>query len=199
MISVIAHAAREAQTSGLTAAAIATLVAAGVSALITVLGLWVAGRRQARERRRDLYADAFAATMTYREFPYVIRRRQVAVAGHEEIPGAERTRISEALRHVQKDLSHYTAWMDTEPANDAADAYRKLVAETRKVAGGYMHSAWNAPGLSEDKGMNVQPVDYSSLKPLEEEYLAAVRRALGWTYRLRRVGYGITRRLRRMK
>jgi hypothetical protein len=184
-----------AQTSGWTAAAIATLVAAGVSALITVIGLWVAGRRQARERRRDLYAKALAACMSYREFPYVIRRRQVALPGHEEIPGTERTRISESLRLVQEELSHYTVWLDIEHADDVADAYRALVRQTRIVAGGYMRAAWNAHGLSHDVGMNQSdPLDYKELKPFEEEYLAAVRRALSWTYPARRIGRWIKKR-----
>jgi hypothetical protein len=187
-VIVAAH-MQSAQTSDWTAAAIATLVAAGVSALITVIGLWVAGRRQARERRRDLYAKALSACMSYREFPYVVRRRQVALSGHEEIPGAERTRISESMREVQEELSHYTVWLDIEQANDVADAYRALVAQTRIVAGGYIRSAWDGPGLNNDAGVNqTQPLDYRGLKPYEDEYLAAVRRALSWTYRPRRFG-----------
>jgi hypothetical protein len=186
-----------AQTSGWTAAAIATLVAAGVSALITVIGLWVAGRRHARERRRDLYAKALAACMSYREFPYVVRRRQVALPGHEEIPGMERTRISESLRAVQEELSHYTVWLDIEQADDVADAYRALVAQTRIVAGGYIRSAWEGPPLNSDTGMNQsQPLDYTGLKSYEDEYLAAVQRALSWTYRPRRIGRWIKKRIR---
>jgi hypothetical protein len=38
-----------------------------------------------RDRRRDMYADAFAACMEYREFPYVIYRR------NGEKPAEERT------------------------------------------------------------------------------------------------------------
>ncbi len=190
-----AQTAHAAQTSGWTAAAVATLVAAGVSALITVIGLWIAGQRQARERRRELYAKALAACMSYREFPYVVRRRQVALNGHEEIPGGERTRISESLRIVQEELSHYMVWLDIEHAEDVADAYRALVAQTRVVAGGYIHSAWDVSGLNNDAGMNQsQPLDYSTLKPYENEYLAAVRRALSWTYHTRRVGRRIKKR-----
>ncbi len=185
-----------AQPSGWTVAAVATLVAAGVSALITVIGLWIAGRRQARERRRDLYAKALSACMSYREFPYVVRRRQVALLGHEEIPGAERTRISESLRVVREELSHYTVWLDIEQADDVADAYRSLVAQTRVVAGGYIRSAWEGPALNNDAGMNQsQPLDYSGLKPYEDEYLAAVQQALSWTYRPRRIGRSIKKRV----
>ena len=76
-------------------------ISAGVSAAIGLVTLWVAGIRAERARRRELYADALAGTMAYREFPYAIRRRRA----EDPDRSGERVRISEAVREVQHDLS----------------------------------------------------------------------------------------------
>ncbi|MGH2965131.1 MAG: hypothetical protein ACRDMH_07095 [Solirubrobacterales bacterium] len=167
-----------AQQSGWTTAAIATIVAAAVSAIIALLTLWVNGVRKERSRRQQLYADALAAVAAYREFPYVIRRRRAPAPGHEEIAGEERVRISEALRQVQRDITSFSAWMKAEPTTDVSVKYDELVSETRRVAGGYMHEAWKADPLDNDAGMNIPGVDYSSLAQYETAYLDAVRGAL---------------------
>lgn len=166
-----------AQQSGWTTAAIATVVAMAVSGIIAFLTFWAAGVRQERSRRQQLYADALAALVAYREFAYVIRRRRGPIPGHEEIAGEERVRISEALREVQKDVAFHSAWIKAEPASVAA-RYADLVEQTRRLAGGYMHDAWNADPLNDDAGMNIPDIDYMPLAAYETAYLDAVRRAL---------------------
>ena len=104
-----------------------TVVVAAVSGAIALISLWVNGIRQERARRQRLYADALAALVAYREFAYVIRRRRAPMPGHEEIAGAERVRISEALREVQRDVEDHRAWTTTEPATNVATAYEALV------------------------------------------------------------------------
>jgi hypothetical protein len=167
-------------SSGWTAAAIATIVAAVVSAIVSLGTSWAAGVRKEQERRRSLYADAFAALVVYREFAYVIRRRRAPIPGREEIAGEERVRISEALRIAQKELAYFTAWIRSEAGGHLADCYEALVAETRRVAGGYMREAWNAAPLAEDSGMNISDIDFRPLSKLEEAYLDAVQTALSF-------------------
>jgi hypothetical protein len=153
-------------------------VVAAVSGAIALISLWVNGIRQERARRQRLYADALAALVAYREFAYVIRRRRAPVPGHEEIAGEERVRISEALREVQRDVEYHRAWIKTEPATAVATTYDALAKETRRVAGGYMHDAWQADPLDNDAGMNIPDIDYSPLAEYDTAYLNAVSRAL---------------------
>lgn len=155
-----------------------TVVVAAVSGAIALISLWVNGIRHERARRQRLYADALAALVAYREFAYVIRRRRAPVPGHDEIAGEERVRISEALREVQRDVEYHRAWTKTEPATTVATTYDALVKETRRVAGGYMHDAWEAEPLDNDAGMNIGDIDYSPLEEHETAYLDAVTRAL---------------------
>jgi hypothetical protein len=155
-------------------AAAATLIAAAVSALISLITLWIGGLRQVRERRRKAYAEALAACVAYREFPYAIRRRRA------DAPSEERVRLSETLREVQRELAFNAAWLELEGSAETARAFRELVAETRKVAGGYMHKAWNAPPARADAEMNIARIDYGTIPPLERAYLDEVRQDLAW-------------------
>lgn len=166
--------------SGWTTAAIATIVAALVSAAISLCTFWASGVRKEQGRRRALYADAFAALVAYREFAYVIRRRRAPIPGHEEIAGDERVRISEALRAVQKELAYFNAWVKSESDADVPDRYEALVAQTRRIAGGHMRTAWNAEPLGDDTGMNIADIDFASLAEYEAAYLDAVQRSLGF-------------------
>jgi hypothetical protein len=152
-------------------------IAAGVSAAIGLLTLWVAGLRAERARRRELYAEALAATMAYREFAYAIRRRRAEA----EERSAERVRISEALRDVQRDLSQYQALMRIERATKVATAYQTLVGKTREIAGGYMKDAWQEEPVQTDADMNMRiPLDYSVLDRYVESYLDAIKGDLPW-------------------
>jgi hypothetical protein len=152
-------------------------ISAGTAAVIGLLTLWVAGVRAERARRRELYGAALAATMTYREFPYAIRRRRT----EDEHRSAERVRIYEALREVQRDLSQYQAIMRVERAIEVATAYQTLVGKTREIAGGYMKDAWQAEPVQADADMNMGvPLDYSALDGYVRAYLDAVKDDLPW-------------------
>jgi hypothetical protein len=151
--------------------------AAGAAGLVALLTLWVAGLRAQRERRRELYAQAFSAVVAYREFPYVIRRRN----HHEEERATERVRVSESVREVQRDLAFYMAVLGNEPSRQAAKAYSTVVAETRRVAGGYMQDEWQREPITTDSEMNMgNAFDYSGIRSDDDAYLAAARKAVAW-------------------
>jgi hypothetical protein len=154
--------------------AAATLIAAAVAAVVSLFGLWLNGVRQERARRREIFAQALAAVVAYQEFPYAIRRRR------NDQPGEERVRLSEDLRVVQKELAFHLAWVELEGSAKTAGHYRALVAETRRVAGGYMRDAWNGEPTSEDSEMNITDIDYGTLEEPQAAYLASVRDDLRW-------------------
>ena len=154
--------------------AIVALIVGLASAVGAVLTWWLNGVRAERTRLQKLYAAAFAAVVSYQEFPYVIRRRRAPLPGHEEIGNDERLRISGALSAVQEALNNYRAQIRTE-ASTVSERYDALVTETRRVAGGYMHDAWRDPPLDNDAGMNVAHVDYSALEEPQQQYLDATQ------------------------
>ena len=150
------------------------LLAAIVTATVTAgLAVWAARRKsreEERSRQRTLFAEAYQAYALYKEMPYAIRRRR-----HDDLPG-ERVRLSEALREIQGKLSFCEAWIAAE-SDAVGDAYSRLVAELRKVAGGAMREAWTAPPIESDADMNMPPlvIDLSALGPFELAYRESFR------------------------
>lgn len=154
--------------------AAATLIAAAIAGVITLVGLVVNGVRAERARRRTEFAKAYACILAYQEFAYVVRRRR-------DCPdGEERVRISEELRKVQQELGFYQAWIELEASAPTVDAYLALVSATRRIAGGYMRDAWERPPTTSDAQMNIKDIDYAELKPLEAAFLARVADELSW-------------------
>ncbi|WP_377266741.1 hypothetical protein [Peterkaempfera sp. SMS 1(5)a] len=150
------------------------LSGAFLAALITAtINIWVARRKsheEERNRLRTAFAEAFAAYSAYKELPYAIRRRRA------DKPAEERIRLSEALREIQARLAYHQAWTLLESPTAGA-AYKDLIDQLRAIAGVAMSSAWVAPPLDNDAGMNIPPsvIDLRGLRDHETAYLEAVR------------------------
>lgn len=103
--------------------AVAAAVVAGTVALLSLaVNTITGGIREARSRRRDGFAKAFAACVAYEEFAYVVRRRRASD------PEGERIRISTELRRVQEDIAFYSAWMRAESPR-VWESYNTLVSQ----------------------------------------------------------------------
>jgi hypothetical protein len=165
------------QLADVSLAAVVPLI---VLALTTAGGLvtwWANGVRSERSRLQALYADAYAAVVSYQEFPFMIRRRRAPLPGNEGIANDERIRIANALQAVQEKLSNYTAQIRTE-STEVSTKYDALVHKTRVIAGSYMREAWKAPPLDNDPGMNISDIKYKALEQPQSEYLAAMKNDL---------------------
>lgn len=143
------------------------VVAAGVSGLVTLANFAFGGRRARKDRQRQVFGDAFGAVAAYREYPYIVRRRDM------EAEAAERVRISTGLSDVQQRLTQYRASLRVE-APRVAKPYGVLVVETRKLAGRYISDAWHRAAPKSDDEVSVRDVDLSALDVLDDEYLLAV-------------------------
>ena len=153
------------------------LIVLAVTSIGGVVTWWANGVRSERARLQALYADAYAAVVSYQEFPFMIRRRRAPLPGHEEIPNDERIRIADTLQGVQERLSNYTAQIRTE-STEVSAKYDALVHRTREIAGSYMREAWKAPPLDNDAGMNIGDIHYDELKQPQVEYLDAMKKNL---------------------
>jgi hypothetical protein len=157
--------------------AVIALLGLFVTTLSGVIAWWANGVRVERARLQKLYADAYAAVVSYQEFPFMIRRRRAPLPGQQQIANDERIRIADALQAVQQQLSNYTAQISTESI-DVSTKYEALVEKTRLIAGTYMHKAWEGPPLDNDAGMNISDIDHGQLKQPQDEYLTAIKHDL---------------------
>lgn len=142
------------------------LVAALVASAVSLTTLWWNSRQSRLDRQRKLFAEAYAAVAEYREFPFIIRRR--------DSTGMDRSTIHRDLSRVQVALHRYEAMLRVEAPTVAA-AYARLVAETRRIAGAEISKAWDLPAAADDGDMHVADVDLSPLDSHESAFLAATR------------------------
>lgn len=150
------------------------LVSLATTLLVSGAGWWWTLRQRRRAEQARLYADAYTAVQAYKEFPYVVRRRNA------DDPAGERLRISESLRTIQQDLAFHAAWV-TLHSPAVAQAFDTLVAETRRVAGGLIQHAWTQPAIDADADMNIPDIgpQLAGLTDHEEAFLAAVASEFG--------------------
>lgn len=142
------------------------IVAAIVSGVVGLVTVWLSQRKDRLDRQRQLFAEAYDFSCAYREFPYVVRRKD----GSAE----DRKRISTALNDVQQALNKHVALLRVEEPTVGA-AYQHLVAETRRVAGAAIRDGWDVPAIDCDTAMHVTDVDLGPLEPAELAYLTAVK------------------------
>ncbi|MEJ7786291.1 MAG: hypothetical protein WKF96_15920 [Solirubrobacteraceae bacterium] len=149
---------------------IAALLAAALAFTGVMITLIVNGRRAERERLRELYAGGWAAVQAYKEMAFAVRRRNI------DERAAERVRLSEAMREIQKDLSFHEALIGRERSGKIAAEYRILVAKTREIAGGIVKRSWNEDPIASDKEMHSPAIaaELAALEPFEDGYLSAI-------------------------
>ena len=146
------------------------VIAAVVAGVVSLTATVAAGRRARLDRQRQVFATAFEACASYKEFPFIVRRR------NEGDPG-ERARITTELTAVQRQLSTSLALMQVE-APKVADKYEALVRQVREVAGGEIRRSWELPSIPADASQSIEDVDLSRLVSYEKAYLEQVRKHL---------------------
>lgn len=142
-----------------------TLVAAAIAAIVALVTLSWNSRRDRQDRQRSLFAEAFEACVLYREYPYIVRRRNA--------DNAERTRITSDLSRLQARLDSSVAILRVEAPRLGA-VYATLVAETRRIAGPHISAAWDLPPLAADADVHVDGIDYRELRGVDNAYLDEV-------------------------
>jgi hypothetical protein len=151
----------------------AAIVAAIVAAAVSLTTFALSGRRARLDRQRQVFADAFEAIMDYREYPFIIRRRNPAE------PENERQRLGGELSRVQARMNGYKARLLVEEPK-IGKLYKELVKQTRLQAGAHIKSAWDNDPVAVDKEMHAPKYDFSALDTHDSAYLRAVAEHLRW-------------------
>jgi hypothetical protein len=149
------------------------IVAAIVAAAVSLTTFALAGRRARLDRQRQVFADALGAVMTYREYPFIVFRR------NPDEPAKERQRISVSLSELQARLNGFRGRLRVEDACVGA-RYAELLAATRRVAGPMITDAWNRDPAPADNSIHDPGWDLSELDAYDDAFLRAVADHLGW-------------------
>ena len=144
------------------------LIAALISAAVSVTGYWFNARSKRQDRQRLLFAEAFRSIVEYREFAYKVRRRS---------PDADRGQITNALSAVQAQLNLHIATLEIE-APPVVRHYRFLVNETRRVVGPLITAAWEQPPSTSDAEMSMTSIDLTELGGPDDTFIRNCKRHL---------------------
>jgi hypothetical protein len=144
-----------------------TVVAAAIAAIVSLVTLAWNARRDRQDRQRKIFADAFEACILYREFPFIVRRRNA-----DDLTAA-RARITSDLSRLQARLDSGKAILRVEAPRVGA-SYAELVRETRRVAGPHISQAWDEPPLAADADVHTEGIDFADLKRFDDAYLGEV-------------------------
>jgi hypothetical protein len=150
-----------------------TIVVSILALAVSLATVFLSGRRGRVDRQRQVFADAFEAVMEYREYPFIVRRRNPDEAAEE------RRRISGDLSRVQAKLNSFKARLLVEDPH-IGRCYSDLVKQTRYVAGAMIKAAWDNPPVAEDQEMHAPAYDFSALDEYDNRYLRAVAQHLSW-------------------
>ena len=151
------------------------VIAVLVSAAVSLTTLALTGRRDRLDRQRQVFADAFEAIAQYREYPFIVRRR------NRDEPAKERQRISGELSQLQAKINAFEARLLVEDPCIGRH-YAELVKQTRHTFGKAIKDAWNTEPVDADHDMHAPPYDFSAVAPYTAAYLNAVADHLSWVY-----------------
>jgi hypothetical protein len=147
--------------SQVAAAIIAGLVALFIAAF-SGLAVYVTAKR---DRRRNLYSEAYKAALGWREVLYRVRRRAA---------GEEATRaLVERFHGLQETIDYYQGWIATE-SPWLARSYCRLVGDVKSATDKLIAEAWKAPPRDPTSGT---PEDdkHPELSEATERFLFDVR------------------------
>jgi hypothetical protein len=149
------------------------IAAASITAAAGIAGQAGVRLRESRDRRRDEYGRAFAAAMTWLEFPYRIARR---VSDDDEVLGA----LVEAMHESQEEIYYHQGWLRTASPEIAA-RYQELVTRIKSGAEPHFAAAWGLTGNPSALLAGRFTVDTDAAVA---SFVAAVRRDLSYRQQL---------------
>jgi hypothetical protein len=175
LILVATPAAKTATWSSSSAWVAPTIVIAIVSLAVSLGTFFLAGRRSRTDRQRQVFADAMDAVMTYREYPFIVfRRNSVDLDG-------ERQRISADLSELQAKLNGLKGRLEVEDRY-VGGKFAEMLGATRKYVGPKITEAWNMEPAPADNSVHNPGWYFPELDAYDEAYLQAVADHLGWLW-----------------
>lgn len=128
----------------------ATVVAAGIAlvsaAIVALLSAFTARAFVSRDRRRQMYGEAFRSALEWREILYRVRRRDNTKEHDRD--------IIDRFHELQERLDFYEGWIGSE-SEYLRRSFKKLVKAAKDATQSDIQAAWSKRG----KSGNAAPAD----------------------------------------
>lgn len=119
----------------------ATIIAAGIAllsaVLVAVLSAFIARVFVGRDRRRQMYGEAFRVALEWREMVYRVRRRDNSKE-HDRV-------LIDRFHDLQERLDYYEGWIGSE-SRYMRRSFERLVQSVKIATKDDLQAAWNARG-----------------------------------------------------
>lgn len=144
-------------------AAVTAIFAAAVALYLSAVGR----NREDRNRRRDVYSQAYRTALEWCEGVYRVRRRAV--------DGSEDRSLVQHFHDLQERIAYYQGWLCIEAA-DLGRSYQAFLDKVMAECQPLLRDAWSRPGREPTEPTPEEPAP--DLDAAKETYLREVRRHL---------------------
>jgi hypothetical protein len=123
------------------------VIAAGIAALVAVIGYLVNQAQARRDRKAREFADSLSAVCEYAQLPYSIVLQRLAIPvttdSDESANGeaAARAEINKKMSDAWSHMHFSLAWLQVE-SHEVAERYEELVTKARKAEPELRQKAW---------------------------------------------------------
>ncbi len=117
----------------------------------------------ARNRRRDVYSEAYRTVLEWVEMVYRVRRR---------VPASEPA-IIEHGHEIQERIAYYEGWLASESVS-LRNSYRIFLQEVKGQTAGLIAEAWQEPPRSADQ-MTQEQDEHPDVERASSDFLRDVR------------------------
>lgn len=149
-----------------------TVIGAAITAVLALGGAiylnHVGRKREDRNRRRDLYSQAYRTALEWCEAVYRVRRRAA--------DGSEDRELVKHMHDLQERIAYYQGWLCIEAA-DLGRSYQRFLDEVMEECKPLIQEAWTKPGRPPTEPT---PADERApnLSDAKERFLREVRQHL---------------------
>jgi hypothetical protein len=142
----------------------AAMIAFGSAVAVAILSAWIARVFVGRDRRRQMYGEAFRAAMEWKEMLYRVRRRDNTMENDRD--------IINRFHDLQQRIDYYEGWIGSE-SRYMRRSFTKLVKAAKAATQNEIRRAWDKRGKSGNADLrDVHP----SVDPaIQDQYLSDVR------------------------
>ncbi|MBI5336168.1 MAG: hypothetical protein HZB45_00625 [Mycolicibacterium rufum] len=134
----------------------ATIIAAGIALvsalLVAVLSAFIARVFVGRDRRRQMYGEAFRVALEWREMVYRVRRRDNSKE-HDRV-------LIDHFHDLQERLDYYEGWIGSE-SRYMRRSFKRLVRSVKNATMADLQAAWDTRG----RPGNAHPNDHHPAAP----------------------------------
>ena len=139
------------------------ILAAGVAGVFALIGIFASLLASRKDRRRELYAEAYRTALAMVEMVYRVRRA-----------GSDNSRdLADRFHQIHEDINFHQGWIETE-SEHMGRAYRRLILRIHAETKLAIKQGWMALRTSTPEAVQALSGDHPDVTAAKTQFLADV-------------------------